>query len=102
MHRAREEAVERSTNARSTKPKSRASSLLAAADPAGAGDFETFAAIREMHDRLAEDGGEGQATARSRLSIAAASGPHEAAASDAPWITFARSELGQRDYPGPC
>jgi uncharacterized protein (TIGR02594 family) len=92
----------RASKARSTKPKAaaRTSGLLAGAEFAGNGEVETFAAIREMHDRLAEDAFDLQTPERPRLSLAAAT-PHEAADTDAPWVRFARGELGQRDYPGP-
>ena len=92
----------RSRKGKSPKSKSspRPTGILAASDLAGAGDLETFIGIREMNDRLAEESGNGLGGERSRLSIAAASGPHESV-SDAPWVAFARGELGQRDYPGP-
>jgi uncharacterized protein (TIGR02594 family) len=94
----------RTSKAKSSNPKpaARPSGLLAAAELGGVGDLETFAAIREMHDRLAEDAIDLQTPERPRLSLAAAAAPHETAAdTEAPWIGFARGELGQRDYPGP-
>lgn len=93
----------RSTKARSSKPKQpKRAGLLAAANLAGIGDFETFNFIRDMYDRLAEDGRGAQAQKQTRTSLAAVATPHETAAeSDAPWIAIARGELGQRDYPGP-
>ena len=94
----------RATKAKSSKRSKAASGYIAATDrPTEIGDLATFAAIREMHDRLAENGTDIQSPERSsRLSLAAASVAHEAAAdADAGWVTFARGELGQRDYPGP-
>lgn len=92
----------RSTKAKSSKPKQskRRSGLLAAANLAGIGDFETFGVIREMYDRLAEQGGDAQAPKRARSSTAAAAAVPEATA-ESPWVATARGELGQRDYPGP-
>ena len=92
----------RSTKAKSSKRKQAKpkSGLLAAANVSGIGDFETFTLIREMHDRLAEQGGDAQAAKRARPSLAAATAVPDAA-SDSPWVPVARGELGQRDYPGP-
>src|SRR3990170_1305898 len=99
---AREEIMARSTKAKSSKRKQAKpkTGLLAAANVSGIGDFETFTLIREMHDRLAEQGGDAQAAKRARPSMAAASVVPDSA-SDSPWISLARGELGQRDYPGP-
>jgi len=90
----------RSTKAKSSKPKpaKQTRGLLAAANVSGIGDFETFTLIREMHDRLAEGGGDAQAAKRPGLAAATAVPD---ATSDSPWIAVARGELGQRDYPGP-
>jgi uncharacterized protein (TIGR02594 family) len=99
----REEVMARATKAKTSKRPQRASGYVATAELPTVGDIETFTAIREMHDRLDENGAEITAPERShRLSVAAASVAKDAAAdSDAPWISFARGELGQRDYPGP-
>lgn len=96
----------RSTKAKSPKaPKaksaSRAKGLITAANLAGIGSLETFTIIRELHDRLAQQGKDVTAGARVAMTKAA---PMEAAAAadlNTPWVTVARGELGQRDYPGP-
>jgi uncharacterized protein (TIGR02594 family) len=90
----------RSTKAKASKPKraKRTSALLGAANVSGIGDFETFTLIRQMHDRLAEQGADAQAAKRPSLTAATAVPD---AASDSPWVAVARGELGQRDYPGP-
>jgi uncharacterized protein (TIGR02594 family) len=90
----------RSTKAKSSKPKpaKQTRGLLAAANVSGIGDFETFTLIREMHDRLAERGGDAQAAKRPGRAAATAVPD---ATPDSPWIAVARGELGQRDYPGP-
>jgi len=92
----------RSTKAKASKPKQakRKSGLLAAANLAGIGDFETFTLIREMNDRLAERRADRRASKGTRFGMAATSARAEAAA-DAPWVAIAHGELGQRDYPGP-
>ena len=91
----------RSTKAKSSKPRQakRSSGLLAAANVAGIGDFETFSLIREMHDRLAQ-AGDTQVTKRAHPSAAAVAALPGADA-QSPWAAIARGELGQRDYPGP-
>ena len=97
----------RSSKAKSSKPKSSkpkrstpTRQLLAAANVGGIGDFETFTLIREMNDRLAEQGPTRPAARQARLDIVAAVAAPDAA-SDAPWVAVAHGELGQRDYPGP-
>jgi uncharacterized protein (TIGR02594 family) len=96
----------RSTTAKSpkaakAKSASRAKGLITAANLAGIGSVETFTIIRELHDRLAQQGKDVTAEARVAMTKAA---PLEAAAAadlNTPWVTVARGELGQRDYPGP-
>ena len=64
----------RSTKAKASKPKraKRTSALLGAANVSGIGDFETFTLIRQMHDRLAEQGADAQAAKRPSLTAATA------------------------------
>ena len=86
----------RSSKAKSPKAKSasRAKGLITAANLAGIGSIETFTVIRELHDRLAQQGKDLTAEAR----VAMAKAPMEAAAAadlSTPWITVARGELGQ-------
>jgi hypothetical protein len=92
----------RSAKAKSPKRKrpERTKGLLAAASLAGVGDLQTFNIIREMHDRLAEDGRGARGAKRASSSLAAATAVPDAT-SDAPWVAIARGEFGQRDYPGP-
>jgi hypothetical protein len=87
----------RSTKAKASKPKQakRKSGLLAAANLAGIGDFETFTLIREMHDRLAERRADSRASKGARFRMAATSARAEVAA-DAPWVAIAHGELGQK------
>ena len=90
---------------RSSKPKQgqRAKpsrGAIAAANVGAVGDAATFNLIREMYDQLAESRGDTQAAKRSRNSIAPALASGDTGP-DSTWITLARGELGQRDYPGP-
>lgn len=91
----------RATKAKSRKPRpDRTKGLLAAAALGGVGDLQTFNVIREMYDRLAEDGGGARGAKRATSTLAAATAVPDAT-SESPWVAIARGELGQRDYPGP-
>jgi hypothetical protein len=92
----------RSAKAKSPKRKrpERTTGLLAAASLAGVGDLQTFNIIREMYDRLAEDGRGARGVKRASSGLAAATAVPDAT-SDAPWVAIARGEFGQKDYPGP-
>ena len=72
-----------------------------AANLAGIGSIETFTIIRELHDRLAQQGKDVKAEARSFMAKAAPFETAAVGAADAPWVAVARGELGQRDCPGP-
>ena len=86
----------RSTKAKSpkAKPASRAKGLITAANLAGIGSIETFTIIRELHDRLAQQGKDVKPEARSAMAKAA---PMETAAAavdlNTPWVTVARRRV---------
>jgi uncharacterized protein (TIGR02594 family) len=98
MATARKSTARKRTSSKRKSAK-RSRGAIAAAHLGGIGDIETFTAIREIYDRLAESRGDG-AAAQARAARVAETATI-GAASDSPWMAVARGELGQRDYRGP-